>query len=86
MTRRARLQSRFDDTETARQIAAALRPDNTPEMHTQVNGTTVVTEVERGTTGGLQATVDDYVVNLQVAAQLTAQDGDTSTTTTDNNE
>ena len=41
----------------------------------------VVTTIERETTGGLQSTADDYVVNLQVAAQLSAQDGDTSTTT-----
>jgi hypothetical protein len=41
-----------------------------------------VTTIERETTGGLQSTVDDYVVGLTVAAQLTAQDGDSSTDTT----
>lgn len=86
MTRRAQLESTFDDDATARQVAAAIEPDNTPEIRTRVHGTTVVTEVERETTGGLQATLDDYVVNLQIAAQLTAQDGDSSTTTTDNHE
>ena len=50
-------------------VAAAVRPDNTPEITTQVEDGTVVTTVERETTGGLQTTVDDYVVNLTVAAQ-----------------
>jgi hypothetical protein len=86
MSRRTRIESAFDDEGTARQVAATLRPDNTPEMETTVDGTAVVTTIERETTGGLQATVDDYVVNLQVAAQLTTTDGETSTTTTDNNE
>jgi len=82
MTRRARIENAFGDAETARQVAQSLEPDNTAEMDTQVDGTRVVTEVERETTGGLHATVDDYVVNLQVAAQLSAQDGDASTTDT----
>ena len=30
----------------------------------------VTTEIDRDTTGGLHSTVDDYVVNLSVAAQL----------------
>ncbi|MFC7059529.1 KEOPS complex subunit Pcc1 [Halovenus salina] len=85
MSRHARIESTFESEEAARQVAATLRPDNTPEMETAVDGTTVVTAVERETTGGLGATVDDYVVNLQVATQLTTTDGETSTTT-DNNE
>ena len=79
-TRRARVETEFGTPETAQQVAAALEPDNTPEMDTQVEGVAVVTEIVRETTGGLQATVDDYVVNLQVAAQLVTMDGDTSTT------
>ncbi|WP_327052225.1 KEOPS complex subunit Pcc1 [Halomicrococcus gelatinilyticus] len=51
-------------------IAAALAPDNTPEMSTQVEDGTVVTTIERETTGGLQSTIDDYVVNLSVAEQV----------------
>lgn len=80
--RRARIETTLSDGETARQVAQSLEPDNTAEMETQVDGTRVVTEIERETTGGLHATVDDYVVNLQVAAQLSAQDGAPSTTDT----
>jgi hypothetical protein len=80
MTRSARIESAFADRETAEHVAGALQPDNTTEMQTRVDGTTVVTEMERETTGGLQSTVDDYVVNLQVAAQLVPTDGETSTT------
>jgi hypothetical protein len=48
-------------------VAAAVIPDNTPEMATRVDGETVVTTIERETTGGLQSSVDDYVVNVGVA-------------------
>jgi hypothetical protein len=51
----------------AETVAAALRPDNSDSMTTRVDGDSVVTDIERETTGGLQATVDDYVVNLTVA-------------------
>ncbi|WP_256299478.1 KEOPS complex subunit Pcc1 [Haloarchaeobius salinus] len=53
-----------------RLIAGALRPDNTDEMRTSVEGDTVVTRIERDTTGGLQSTVDDYVVNVDVAERV----------------
>ncbi|PSQ37507.1 KEOPS complex Pcc1-like subunit [Halobacteriales archaeon QS_9_70_65] len=52
-------------------VAAALRPDNTAEMSTHVDGRTVVTTIERDSTGGLRTTVDDYVTNLQVAQRVT---------------
>lgn len=74
--RRVRIESTYDDATTAARIASAIQPDNTPEMRTSVDGAAVVTEITRSTTGGLQATVDDYVVNLQLAAQLTNQRGD----------
>jgi len=77
--RRARIETRFADEHDAGRIARALEPDNTAEMETRADGAAVITEVRRPNTGGLQATVDDYVVNLQVAAELTAQDGETST-------
>lgn len=51
-------------------VAAALRPDNTPQMDTRVDGDAVVTRVRRDGTGGLRSTVDDYVVNLQVATRV----------------
>lgn len=58
-------------------VAAALRPDNTAEMTTEVEGDRVVTTIERETTSGLRSTVDDYVVNLTVAAQLADDRPDT---------
>ena len=51
-------------------VAAALRPDNTPEMETLVEDGQVVTTIERETTSGLRSTVDDYVVNLTVAVTI----------------
>jgi len=70
---RAELRTTHGSPAVADRIAAALRPDNTDEMTTRVEGDTVVTTVERPSTGGLQATADDYVVNLRVAAQLANQ-------------
>jgi len=78
-TRRATVTTDHGDAETARRVAAAVRPDNTAEMETTVDGATVRTTIARDATGGLQSTVDDYVVNLQVAAQLSDRDGDPST-------
>ncbi|MEF8828183.1 MAG: KEOPS complex subunit Pcc1 [Haloarcula sp.] len=68
--RRAEVRTTHDAPE---RVARAVRPDNTDEMTTRVEGDAVVTTVERDSTGGLQATVDDYVVNIRVAAQLADQ-------------
>ncbi len=70
--RRAVVRTDHGDAATARTVGTAVRPDNTDEMSTQIEGSTVVTTVRRGSTGGLQSTVDDYVVNLHVAAELAA--------------
>jgi len=78
--RRARLESEFATPEAAAAVAAAVEPDNTDEIETRVDGATVVTTVERPTTAGLQSTLDDYVVNLDVAAQLTTTDDDNTNT------
>lgn len=51
-------------------VAAALEPDNTDEMSTRVDDETVVTTIERETTGSLRTTADDYVTNLAVAQHL----------------
>jgi len=82
-SRRARIVTDHSDRETAARIAAALRPDNTAEMATVADGDAVETTIDRPTTGGLRATADDYVVNLQVAAQLANRDGAPSTDTDD---
>lgn len=77
-SRRATLTTRHADAATAERVAAAVRPDNTAEMTTRVEDDRVVTTVTRGSTGGLRSTVDDYVVNATVAAQLTTEtDSDT---------
>ncbi|MEF8813360.1 MAG: KEOPS complex subunit Pcc1 [Halovenus sp.] len=62
-----------DDRETALAVARSVRPDNTAELTTREEAGTVVTTITRGSTGGLQSTVDDYVVNVAVAAQLLEQ-------------
>ncbi|RLM71230.1 hypothetical protein DVK05_02185 [Halorubrum sp. Atlit-8R] len=48
-------------------VAAALAPDETDSMRTRVDGDVVACAVERPTTGGLQSTLDDHLVNLRVA-------------------
>lgn len=61
-------------------VAAAIAPDNTDEIRTTVDGGVVRTTVERPTTGGLASSVDDYVVNLDVADRvLSAIDRHTDT-------
>ena len=69
--RRAEIRTDHGSPVAAERIAAAVSPDNTAEMTTRVEDDAVVTTIERDSTTGLNATVDDYVVNLRVAAQLT---------------
>lgn len=63
-TRRAVITTTHADADV---VAASLTPDNTESMTTTVRESTVKTTVERDRTGGLQSSVDDYVVNLTVA-------------------
>jgi hypothetical protein len=74
--RRARISTTHATPEVAAVVAAALEPDNTDSMETRVDDETVVTTIERDTTGGLHSSVDDYVVNLAVADRLGRADGD----------
>jgi hypothetical protein len=84
-SRRATITTTHADAATAERVAASLRPDNTAEMTTRTEGERVVTTVAREDTGGLRSTVDDYVVNATVAAQLTTEhDSDTHATHSDN--
>ena len=71
--RRATIETTHGSPDSAARVAAAVRPDNTDQMTTRVDGDAVVTTIERDSTSGLQSTVDDYVVNLRVAAQLSDQ-------------
>ena len=73
MTRRATIRTSHDDPEL---VARAVAPDNTDEMETTVEGDAVVTRIERETTGGLHSNVDDYVVNLEVAAAVAERAAD----------
>ena len=65
--KRATVRTRHSHPEV---VAAALAPDNTDEMATQVDGDYVETVVERESATGLRSTVDDYVVNLTVAQRI----------------
>lgn len=65
--RTATVETTHDD---AALVAAALEPDDTSEMATTVDGDRVVTRIERETTSGLQSTIDDYVVNVDVAERV----------------
>ena len=51
-------------------VAAALGPDETDSMRTRVNGAVVACAIGRPTTGGLQSTLDDHLVNLRVADRV----------------
>lgn len=80
----ATLETTYADAATARVVADAVRPDNTADVDTRVDGATVRTELRRTTTGGLASSVDDYVVNLTVAATVArAADGETDSATDD---
>lgn len=79
--RKATIATTHETTERAQQVANAVRPDNTAEMETTVDGETVRTVIERETTGGLHSTVDDYVVNLRIAADLSAAEPHSDTDT-----
>lgn len=72
---RATLTRSYETATRATQVANAVTPDNTASMSTQVEGTTVTTQISRDTTGGLQSTVDDFVVNLGVAEAVLASVG-----------
>jgi len=71
MSRTATITTDHGSAKRAAMVAAALAPDNTDEMTTTTDGRQVTTTIERETTGGLQATVDDYVVNVRIADELT---------------
>jgi hypothetical protein len=81
--RHARIETTHGDSETAERVARALAPDNTTAMTTRVDGPRVVTTITRPSTGGLESTVEDYIVGLQVSAQLATQDREPSTDNTD---
>ena len=80
-TATATIRTEHDDPEL---VARALRPDNTDEMETTIDEAdgAVVTRIERETTSGLHSTVDDYVVNLDVATAVVDESGTNGTART----
>ncbi|MDY6775162.1 MAG: KEOPS complex subunit Pcc1 [Halobacteria archaeon] len=60
-------------------VALSVSPDNTDEMETEVNGSKIVTRIERDSLGSLLSTADDYVRNIEVAAEIVDRDEDTDT-------
>ena len=72
LPRTATVETRHDDAAAAATVAAALSPDNTPEIRTDADGDVVRTRIERETTGGLHASTDDYLVNVAVADAVVA--------------
>ncbi len=60
-------------------VAAAIAPDNTPEIDTRTAEGHVVTTVTREDASGLASTVDDYLVNLDVADRTVERATDSST-------
>lgn len=75
--KRATVRTRHAEAEL---IANSVRPDNTDEMTMTVDDDAIETTLERETTGGLRTTVDDYIVNLQVAAAIKQRRNETTTT------
>lgn len=58
------------DVEQPETVASAVQPDHTDDVSTTVEDGAVVTTIERETLQSLEATVDDYVVNLDVATTV----------------
>jgi len=82
-SRTARLRTDHRTPARAAWVAAAVRPDNTDSMSTTVEASTVETRIDRETTGGLQTTVDDYIVNLGVATAVIGAVEDSGRTVSD---
>ncbi|MXR42614.1 hypothetical protein GRX01_14870 [Halobaculum sp. WSA2] len=72
LARTALVETTHADADVASTIAAATSPDNTDDIRTEADGTTVTTRITRETTGGFLASVDDYLVNLAVADDVVA--------------
>ena len=82
-SRTARLRTDHRTPTHAGWVAAAVEPDNTDSMSTTVDESAVETRINRETTGGLQTTVDDYIVNLGVATRVIQAVEDSGRTVSD---
>ena len=56
-------------------VAPALLPDNLQSMHTREEGDLVVTTIEGTSLRSVIASVDDYLMNLAVAEEMCALEG-----------
>lgn len=83
LARTATVETTHADADAAATIAVAISPDNTDDIRTEADGATVVTRVSRETTGGFLASVDDYLVNLDVADDVVATGRGTDSDTND---
>ena len=89
MIRRATIRTRHDDSgvvaaalrpDNTDQMRTTVKSKTDGESDTEPNGSgdsdgtdVIVTQIDRETTGGLHSTVDDYVVNLDVASSTVQQ-------------
>lgn len=51
-------------------VAKAIQPDNTTDVQTTVEDGQVVTRLRRTSASSLEATIDDYLLNLDVATHV----------------
>lgn len=51
-------------------VAGAIQPDNTTDVTTGVDDGQVVTTIRRSSAASLEATIDDYLLNLDVAMRV----------------
>ncbi|WP_435128659.1 KEOPS complex subunit Pcc1 [Halobaculum sp. D14] len=68
--RSAVVETRHRDADAAATVAAAVSPDNTADVDTEADADRVETRISRERTGGLQASTDDYLVNVAVATDV----------------
>lgn len=67
-------------------VAEALRPDNTDDISTTVVEDRIETTITRDAPGSVQATIDDYLVNLILAEETRQRTDIESMTTTEHTE
>lgn len=86
LARTALVETSHADADAAATVAAAVSPDNTADIRTEADGSTVATRITRETTGGFLASVDDYLVNLDVADDVVATGRGTESDANDTND
>ena len=54
-------------------VAQSIAPDNTSSIDTKISGNSIIATVQRDSLGSLRSTIDDLLVNLQVAVKTIEQ-------------